>query len=760
MRFRFVLNSDTYGSLVLQREPDGWKDIELILKRSLEYHGIFNEAMAQLTFTCNAGKEYIDRAIEEIGVDAEISILIQMSCASGTGSVEAPDYSIDYSDDYGSMVAGSGAPIFETLYEGILNLENYSQTKNFTITDIIQSDFVQKIINRLETVVEITRNVDLDGNDLDPIADFPSSITMHSKALTLKVTWLEYEATDTLPMVFPNDTININFPMTVTNDDIGGALDVSIPLIYTFFGSAGQQYNDTPAIFENSSDQSVTLDFNISVNGAISVSNERGSVSAGATQIKVYLQVVGIQFAYTPEAIILQNTTGLTLTDPGISIPLSFNYVASHTIAPGDRVFFTISISDVEGDNVTPSLFTLQSYVFTTFDFSVTNISVTDSSDSVLFKIHETGSAIAQRITGLEDPFRSNLLGRTNTALHEYLSNGCMSFAGFMNGKHIRGFGVDSSAFFMSMRDYYKTIDSIADCGLSIYKEDDNYYVQIDPKEDFYDTDVVMQCPRATIKISSAKEYYTSDITIGYEKWETENINGLDEFNTKRQYNTGIKAIESRKNFLSPCVASMYSIELTRRKGVSTIDSDYDKDNFIVCTGRGVDGNGDPDELNVAEKNEHFDSVTNVLSPETAYNLRISPARNALRHIKTISGSIQKFSGRPLRFVYGEGNYTMVSNMDSSEICDGNYNNASFSEDQDIIWDDANVNTTPIWIPEFIEFEYPLRFSEYLEIKDNKFKCIEVSESEDDFIKGYIIEIRYKPVMGMGVFKLLRAYVN
>jgi hypothetical protein len=759
MRFRFVLNSEPYGALVLQREPDGWKDIELVLKRSLEYHGIFNEAMAQLTFTCSSGKEYIDTAIEELGVDAEISILIQLSCSTGSGNIEAPDYSIDYSDDYGSMAAGSGVPIFETLYEGVLNLESYSQTRNFTITDIIQSDFVQKIINRLETTVEITRNEDLDGNELDPIADFPSQITLHSKALVLTTDWESYDTTDSCPIAVPNDTVNVNIPMIVTNDDIGGAQDIVPPIIFTFFQSGGSRgYDATPPIFTNDTDEDITVAIDITVDAVLTVNNTLGSVSPGATQMKAYLQVGGTQFSYTPEPIILQNITGLTAT--ALSIPLNFTYSSSHTIVPGDEVFFTISLSDIEGNNVTPATFTVNSFVANTFSFKFTNINVTDPSSSVFFKIHEVGSAIAQRITGLTDPFRSNLLGRTNTALHEYLSNGCLSFAGMVNGKHIRGFGIDKSPLFMSMRDYYKTIDSIADCGLSIYKDGDDYYVQIDPKSEYYNTNVVLQCPRATIKISSAKEYYTSDITIGYEKWETENLNGLDEFNTQRQYNTGIKAIESRKNFLSPCVASMYSIELTRRKGLSTIDSDYDKDNFIICTGRGVDGNGDPDELNVAEKAENFDSASNVLSPETAYNLRISPARNALRHIKTIAGSIQKFPGRPLRFVYGEGNYDMISNMKSYEVCDGNYNNQEFSEGQDIIWDDDNVDTTPIWIPEYIEFDYPLTFSQYLAIKNDTFKCIEVSESETDFIKGYIIEIRYKPVIGMGVFKLLRAYVN
>jgi hypothetical protein len=738
MRFRFTLNSTEYGALVLTEEPRGWNDIEIILKRSLEYHGIFNEAMAQLDFTCRSGKEYIDTALDELGIDAVINITIQVSCATGTGSVEAPDYTIDYSDDYGSMAQGSGVPVFETLFEGVIDLSNYSKDRNFTLVNLIPSDFIQKVINRLETVVEITRNEDLDGNAIDPITDFPSSVTLHSKALLLNSEWEGIDDIDSASMIFPNDTVNINFPMTVLNDDIGGAQDISAPYIFTFLQSGSARgYDATPPIWSNDTEGPITLQTDITIDAVMRINNTLGSVSAGVSQVKIYLQPYGVQFAYVPEPIILQNITGLTATN--LDIPVSISYSASHAIPAGENMYLTVTISDIEGNNVSPATFTLQSFTVNTFDVNLSYTSVTDPSSSVLFKIHETGTAIAQRITGLADPFRSNLLGRTNSALHQYAISGCMSFAGFLNGKHIRGFGVDQSPFFMSMRDYFKTIDSIADCGLSVYKEGDNYYLQIDPKQDFYDIDVIMQCPKANITLSSAKEFYTTDITIGYEKWETENVNGLDEFNTRRQYNTGVKAVESRKNFLSPCVASMYSIELTRRQGVSTRDTDYDKDNFIICTGRGVDGNGDPDELNVAEKAENFDSVTNVLSPETAYNLRISPARNALRHVNTIAGSIYRFADRPIRFTYGEGNYDMVSNMKAYEVCDGNYNNQDFSEGQDIVWDNENVGGSPIWMPEFINFDYPLRFSEYLTIKENQFKCIEVSESETDFIKGFII---------------------
>ena len=146
MIFRFVLNSEQYGALILPNEPVGWKDIELMLKRSLEYHGVFYEAMAPIDFKCGSGKEYIDKAFDELGPDAIVSLTIYVSCSTGGQSVESPDYSIDYSDDYGSMVSGSAAPIFESIFEGVLEFKNYSKTSESTSVSLVQSDFISNVL--------------------------------------------------------------------------------------------------------------------------------------------------------------------------------------------------------------------------------------------------------------------------------------------------------------------------------------------------------------------------------------------------------------------------------------------------------------------------------------------------------------------------------------------------------------------------------------------------------------------------------------
>ena len=97
-----------------------------------------------------------------------------------------------------------------------------------------------------------------------------------------------------------------------------------------------------------------------------------------------------------------------------------------------------------------------------------------------------------------------------------------------------------------------------------------------------------------------------------------------------------------------------------------------------------------------------------------------------------------------------------MSSQFTADTCTGNFDNNLLEENQDI--DSTAVGVDPIWIPEFIEFEYPMGFSTFLTIKNSPYGCIEVSNTDTDFVKGYIIELRYKPVGGMASFKLLRAF--
>jgi len=759
MIFRFTLSHEIEGSLILQKDPQGWKDLEAILKRGIEYHGTFYETMVQLEFACGSGKEFIDNIYDTYGVDAVINILIEISCTGSGGTDISEDYSDDYSDEYGSKIDLPGTILFEEFYEGVLDLSKYNKTSRSTFADILQSDFIQKVINRFETTVELTQNQSLDGVELAPISGFPSDIILHGKEVILIN---DYEANGGISdsvFVLQQDGINIEVPVINILNDIGGARDkLTTRYVYSFWQVGNPTgYDKTEPIFINLTGEEIEVDISWDIIGSLLL---RHSLSFTGNY-NLLLQVGGTQFSYVDYPInpfVLQSISGISfVANSQQTINVNATGSGTYTIPAGEKIFLCFYITDVAGNNTSPALFEFLDFTATDFKFEIRNNNIFKNTQAKIYKIHESGAAISQRITSLENSFRSNLLGRKNSEPTQYDENGCFSFAGILNGKHIRGI---ESPLFCSMKDFYQSINSYYPCGIGFQKESGDYVLRLEERDYFYDnSQVILQCQFAKeVKYSVAKEYYTGDLFIGFKDWEVENINGLNEPNSKRKYTTGLKAINNKVDLESEFIGGMYSIEFTRRKGLSTEDWKYDDKNFIICTSRNTDVNGIPNNMGVAEKNENFTTVNGILNPATAYNLRITPVRNLLRHLRYIASSIYKSVGSVVRFTYGEGNFNAESQINDNLCTLGNYGNELLSEKQDIAWDNTIEPSTPVYIPEYIEFEYPVSFANYLIIKNNPYKCIEVSEGNSNFIKGFIIEVRWKPVGGIAYFKLLRAW--
>lgn len=755
MIFKIVLNSAEKGALILARDPDGWKNMEAILKRSLEYHGIFYEFMAQFEFKCGAGKEYIDSGYDVYGIDWVCYVTISIACNSSTGAAISADYSDDYSDDYGSLIPGSNAPIFETLFEGTLKFDTYSKTDESTFCDLVQSDFVQKVINRFETKVNVDGTATLDNGSMSAISNTPFTLTVPSKTIRyISETAIDPSAqASPFTMTGPNNYFN-HLPFKVTNSDIvsfTAPLEViedasgSFPFDpqELFIATLSGVYNITYNLigtqkFENRSSNSQTLNnlfrYGVNQHAYLDASTPGGNVivpSFGGGAVPA---------------------NGSRTDTCNLSGTLSIYLNEGDTFWIGFLIYTTV-----------PSAF---STPIITLDFTTVDINITlDSASSITYSdaylVHELLTAVSQRITNQGDCFYSEMFGRKNSNPVSYDNNGCGSFLAFSTGKKLRNFPISRASLTISMSDLFKTLNSLFNVGLGIEQRPGQNILRMESKSYFYSTDVVIQlpfCPK--IKTSIAKEYYITDVFIGYEKWESEETNGIDEFNTKHEYNTGIKAISSKVELLAPFIGSSYAIELTKRKpyfNFASLDFKYDNDTFIFCLKRILNGSGEPSHLNEVEIDENYSQINNIISPSTTYNYRISPARNLLRHIKSIAGSIIKYAGRPIKFTYGEGNY-LASTQFTNDVCPGNFQNNLLSEKQDITVEASGES--PIWIPEYLDFQYPLTFSQYLLIKANQFKCIEVSDSDENFIKGYIIELHYKPVGGLTTFKLLKAYAS
>jgi hypothetical protein len=69
------------------------------------------------------------------------------------------------------------------------------------------------------------------------------------------------------------------------------------------------------------------------------------------------------------------------------------------------------------------------------------------------------------------------------------------------------------------------------------------------------------------------------------------------------------------------------------------------------------------------------------------------------------------------------------------------------------------VDNSRIYLPERVEFDYPISFQEFENIKNSSIFAISFSCNSTEYIKGAIEEITYKPnspTGGIATFKLLK----
>jgi len=163
-----------------------------------------------------------------------------------------------------------------------------------------------------------------------------------------------------------------------------------------------------------------------------------------------------------------------------------------------------------------------------------------------------------------------------------------------------------------------------------------------------------------TLKING--EFLYSTIIVGYLKWQSDTVYGNDEFNANHTYQTDMVSKSNTLSLQSELIASGYLIEKLRRQSLDPNalkqqDNELDDRLFIIS----VLPNGKDYK---AETNEFFTEVTGIISPETAYNLRISPKRNLMNWQKFWAGLGN------LTLTANQGNEGLVSTLNNVNSCD------------------------------------------------------------------------------------------
>jgi hypothetical protein len=153
---------------------------------------------------------------------------------------------------------------------------------------------------------------------------------------------------------------------------------------------------------------------------------------------------------------------------------------------------------------------------------------------------------------------------------------------------------------------------------------------------------------------------------------------------------------------------------------------------------------------------QNMQNGTNILSPTTVMNYRISPGHNAMRHYRNVITDRYHVK-QNLIFTGGEGNFYALGQLNDSctpEVGNisegGNLSQANFSNP---------VDAQPLFFAEIVKFEYPLSWADFLNIQANPYGLIQFRQNSNTelFQSGWLVDLEYKPYTGMATFSLYPA---
>lgn len=752
MLTEFYLEHEVLGILQIS-EPDGFKDLKLTLERDKNFHGITERFEGSFIF-------YGDNGVVNGGIDRILEV--------------ERDYGPDAKLIFRARVSFDGYT-FEDLFEGLLQLFGIiGMPDNKIQVPVIPNDILTKFINRLDTPVNIQDYKSLDGDDVD----YFESINLHLTSQKIQKKFIG----------------NISEGQTIYQDDILINEYIQLDFYSNELNEIDKKYDlpiaanpDIPvSLFDINEAGAYNVNFRLEMStkvysgGGIPACAGTFTTDPVSSIIELYIQISD----ETPVLIV-----GVDV--PGLSTVYTFNQ--DYTFKTGDQIRIyaklistswvgtTSSVGNILiwGDNNTNVTVGVTTFVFTgvfcqvdTPYFSTRNFGIAPSgnhtpsylhvtgqtvypeSNAFGFLIHDVAGQIIDRYTGQNDLFYSEHLGSDRTLYRQYASDGCGWKYAIAKGLQIRNYSLIEKPFFLSFNQWWKGVNPVLALSLSYEEVNGTNVIRVERLDDAYDQSSV------SLNISNVRQIsreYDQDVIfktvkVGYSKWQSEDVSGIDDPQTKHTYATRLQKAGNDLTIESDFIAASLAIETTRRTTrLKSADYKFDNDTFIIAINpipTHVSPETSPDVNDYKpELNENFSSITNLLNSDTRYNSRITPARNLMRWIRYVSGCLQAYIDSKFKFVSGEGNYDMTSDMiNVSDGCDEI--KPAISEKQDLpVYDD------PLHLSLKYEIVVPLEWEDYVLIRDNRKKAIGISQTTTDHVKFFIDTLEYELVKGVATIK-------
>jgi hypothetical protein len=460
---------------------------------------------------------------------------------------------------------------------------------------------------------------------------------------------------------------------------------------------------------------------------------------------------------------LIANTIYMESENAPTDLVLNFDEVYSNpslTILPGESLWAYINVTARPAaerpDNMTINVvFDPETSVLVTQDQSC------PSTNAQVYMLHETLSRAVESITNNCARVKSAYYGRTESEPFSFPQDGCGGLRFVTSGLKIRK--AEKPFFFTSFKKIIDDLNGIDNIGFGLEDDETNpnkKIVIVEDVEHFYQDEVVLTLEAVPDAVSTLQEsMHVSRFLIGYKKWEVERVNGLDEVNSTREYRTNFETLNNILDVRSDFVTGSYAWEITRQQSFASTgaaDTKFDNDTFLACVNRAGYNTFTVERGEVADGD-------NIYSPNTKYNIRITPARNALRWFKSIANGYTNIynTSNKIFFSSGTGNISACIKLIDTGYSDPCVDEAvKLCENQDLsisLFSDVDKGA-PIWKNETIDFDYPLSIGEYKLLKQNRYKKIKFQCGLGEYDEGWIKEIKFRPIEGEATFTLIKKY--
>ena len=627
-KFRFYLQDKTgkyyfmNGNVVdltttktpLRYAPQNWEETQLDWERGFKYHGIVRKTST--TFEFHKDSASILRSVYyNGGVNAYAKFVIER-----------------FNDTF-------AVQDYELLYDGEINFVSYRSTLYGVQSEIIEGGFLNKLESREDTNYDIDLYtnpnqiwVKMDGINLQEICHFISR---------------------TGGILMPSNTSS-----GVNNFDIFYPFKV-----VTTEGYVKSKYQEPDptipikSVVTNISPNPVT--YNIELSGVVDI-NVNSSVTP-----PVYLKIrilerdaLGIIVAYT--TIFLSsaiNSTGYNI----VNVPL---FTTAYTLPSNYSLSISSTLLDSGGVGFTNSSWQI---IDSGLDLQ---ISADIRTRTTFIKCLRPLYVFSQLIDKISDG---------NTIADSQLLDGnedkvITSFDSIRN--------LPNSKLNTNFQDFYESMNNIFNTCL-IYDKINNF-CYLESKATAYDnsTSVLNLGEISQLEIIPHTKDLFSKLEASYKNYDYDSVNGKDEFNTLNEFLSPLTAVSTQLNLSKTYRADMYGIEFTRLNLTDKIVTDGDSDNDIAIihienTVAGqiplfMPGAGE-DYYEI-----HRDSsltITNIYSPQTAFNIFFSPKRCLLRQGNYLRSLMYGNDSELIKYqISSKNNYLglkMVTNDGTTTIDEG-----------------------------------------------------------------------------------------